>query len=127
MGDGAVPQRLRDSPPTFPLVTAVDAGQNMTLNELKGKYARLSHEIDELAASGQRHEGRLMRLLNDLDQVHQELSALRRRTLSAPTLRDEVQAAAAPAVSRAVIVPLVPAAAAPQRQPLVAAQLSLAG
>ena len=98
----------------------------MTLNELKGKYARLSHEIDALAASGQRHEARLMRLLNDLDQVHQELSALRRRTLCAPTLRDEVQAAAPPA-PRAVVVPLVPAAATPQRQPLVAAQLSLAG
>ena len=124
MGDGAAPQRLRDWPSTFPPVTAVDAGQNMTLNELKGKYARLSHEIDELAASSQRHEARLMRLLNDLDQVHQELSALRRRTLCAPTLRDEVQAAPAP---RAVVVPLVPAAVAPQRQPLVAAQLSLAG
>ena len=44
----------------------------MTLNELKGKYARLSSEIDTLAAEGVRHEARLMRLMNDLDQVHRD-------------------------------------------------------
>ena len=44
----------------------------MTLNELKGKYARLSNEIDTLAADGVRHEARLMRLMNDLDQVHRD-------------------------------------------------------
>ena len=78
----------------------------MTLKELNGKYARLSSEIDALAACGAQNETTLLRLLDDLDQVHQELSALRRRTLSAPTLRDELpQAVAAP---RGVVVPLVP-------------------
>ena len=62
----------------------------MTLNELKGKYARLSNEIDMLAAEGGRNEARLMRLMNDLDDVHHELSALRMRTFAAPTLRDAV-------------------------------------
>lgn len=62
----------------------------MTLNELKGKYARLSDEIDTLAADGGRSEARLMRLMSDLDEVHRELSALRLRTLCAPTLRDAV-------------------------------------
>ena len=62
----------------------------MTLNELKGKYARLSNQIDALAAEGGRNEARLMRLMNDLDEVHRELSALRRRTFGAPTLRDVV-------------------------------------
>ena len=62
----------------------------MTLNELKGKYARLSNEIDALAADGGRNEARLMRLMNELDEVHRELSALRLRTFGAPTLRDAV-------------------------------------
>ena len=62
----------------------------MTLNELKGKYSRLSDEIDSLAGSGERHQARLMRLMIELDQVHVELSALRRRTFSAPILRDIV-------------------------------------
>ena len=62
----------------------------MTLNELKGKYARLSQEIDTLAADGGHNETRLMRLMNDLDEVHRELCALRLRTFSAPTLRDAV-------------------------------------
>ncbi len=62
----------------------------MTLNELKGKYGRLSQEIDSLAGSGESHQARLVRLMNELDQVHAELSELRRRTLAAPTLRDAV-------------------------------------
>lgn len=62
----------------------------MTLNELKDRYARLSLEIDTLAADGGPHEARLMGLMNDLDQVHRELSELRLRTFSAPTLRDAV-------------------------------------
>jgi len=62
----------------------------VTLNELKGKYTRLSNEIDALAGAGERNEARLMRLMNELDQVHGELVELRRRTLSAPTLRDAV-------------------------------------
>jgi hypothetical protein len=60
----------------------------MTLNELKGKYARLSNEIDALAAQAGRNEASLMRLMNELDEVHGALSALRRRTFAAPTLRD---------------------------------------
>lgn len=62
----------------------------MTLNELKSKYNRLSQEIDTLAANGEGQQARLMRLMNELDQVHGDLTALRRRTLSAPTLRDVV-------------------------------------
>jgi hypothetical protein len=62
----------------------------MTLNELKGKYHRLSNEFDLLAAAGEPNEARLQRLLHDLDQVHHELAELRRRTLAAPTLRDEL-------------------------------------
>ncbi len=62
----------------------------MTLNELKGKYARLSNQIDALAGSGGRNEAALMRLMDDLDDVHREISALRLRTFSAPTLHDAV-------------------------------------
>jgi hypothetical protein len=62
----------------------------MTLQELKGKYTRLSHEIDSLATEGVRNQARLMGLMNDLDRVHCELSDLRLRTLNAPTLRDVV-------------------------------------
>lgn len=62
----------------------------MTLNELKGKYTRLSNEIDALAGAGERNEARLMHLMNELDQVHGEIVELRRRTLAAPTLRDAV-------------------------------------
>jgi len=85
----------------------------MTLNELKGKYARLSNEIDALAAEGGRNEARLMRLMNDLDEVHRELCALRLRTFAAPTLRDAVQRAE-PLLRHAVVEP-------------AAASLSLAG
>ena len=38
----------------------------MTLNELKGKYARLSNEIDALAGQGGRNEASLLRLMNEL-------------------------------------------------------------
>ncbi len=62
----------------------------MTLNELKGKYQRLSQEIDTLAGRGDGHHARLIRLMNELDEVHAQLTSLRRRTLSAPTLRDAV-------------------------------------
>lgn len=85
----------------------------MTLNELKGKYARLSNEIDVLAAEGGRNEARLMRLLNDLDEVHRELCALRLRTFAAPTLRDAVPRAE-PVLLRTAVAP-------------IRAELSLAG
>jgi hypothetical protein len=62
----------------------------MTLKELKDKYARLGNEIDVLAGQGAGHEGRLMSLMNELDDVHRELTELRRRTWAAPTLRDAV-------------------------------------
>jgi hypothetical protein len=77
----------------------------MTLNELKGKYARLSNEIDALAAEGGRHEARLMRLMNDLDEVHRELGALRLRTFAAPTLRDAV-ARPEPVTLRVAVMPM---------------------
>ena len=85
----------------------------MTLNELKGKYARLSNEIDALAAEGGPHEARLMRLMNELDEVHGELSALRLRTFAAPTLRDAVVLRSELAPARPIVVPMLsPAAAA---------------
>jgi hypothetical protein len=62
----------------------------MTLYELKAKYNRLSQEIDALAGSGECEQARLMRLMNELDRVHDDLAALRRRTLAAPVLRDVV-------------------------------------
>jgi hypothetical protein len=90
----------------------------MTLKELKGKYARLSDEVDVLATDGVGNEARLLRLMNDLDQVHRELSELRRRTFHAPTLRDAV---ALPVLTCAVT-------AAPQAMPVVPAPaLSMAG
>lgn len=64
----------------------------MTLNELKGRYACLSDQIDALAAQGGHNEARLIELMNELDQLHADLSALRRRTFAAPTLRDAVSA-----------------------------------
>jgi hypothetical protein len=79
----------------------------MTLNELKGKYARLSNEIDALAAEGGPHEARLMRLMNDLEQVHRELSELRLRTFAAPTLRDAVVAGPELTASRPLGVPML--------------------
>lgn len=64
----------------------------MTLNQLKGEYARLGNQIDALAAQGGRNEEALLRLMNQLDEVHRALSALRWRTFAAPTLRDSVAA-----------------------------------
>jgi hypothetical protein len=62
----------------------------MTLNELKGRYLRLSNEIDALAGEGIQQQARLMRLMSDLDEVHRQLSQLRLLTFNAPTLRDAV-------------------------------------
>ncbi len=99
----------------------------MTLNELKGKYARLSNEIDKLAAEGVRHEARLMRLMSDLDTVHRELCELRLRTFAAPTLR-EVVSRPEPVVARPVVVSLAPpAASAPHPAPMLTPALSMAG
>jgi hypothetical protein len=78
----------------------------MTLKELKRQYAHLSDEIDALATEGTGHEARLMHLLNDLDQVHRELSERRRRLLHAPTLRDAVIGPASVAARPAVGVAL---------------------
>jgi hypothetical protein len=58
---------------------------------LKGKYTRLSNEIDAVAAQGGHNEARLARLMNDLDDVHRQLAELRVRTFGAPVLRDAVQ------------------------------------
>jgi DNA gyrase/topoisomerase IV subunit A len=91
----------------------------MTLNELKNEYARLGNQIDALAGEGGSHEARLASLFDELDQVHHQLSELRRRTFGAPTLRD--------AVTRPVVValrPLAPpeaAAARPQGVPVALA------
>lgn len=100
----------------------------MTLNELKGKYARLSREIDSLAAEGGgQHEARLMRLMSDLDQVHRELSELRLRTFHAPTLRDAVALPETPA-ARPARVAVVAASPAVQAVPMrVSPALSMAG
>jgi hypothetical protein len=99
----------------------------MTLNELKGKYARLSNEIDTLAAEGVRHEARLMRLMSDLDAVHRELCELRMRTFAAPTLRDTVSRPV-PAAPRPVAVsPAAAVPAAAQASPMLAPALSMAG
>lgn len=90
----------------------------MTLKELKGKYARLGDEIDALAAEGVRNEARLLRLMNDLDQVHRDLGELRRRTFNAPTLRDAV---ALPVLTTAV-------SPTPQARPvMLSPPLSMAG
>ena len=99
----------------------------MTLNELKGKYARLSSEIDALASEGVRHEARLMRLMNDLDQVHRELSELRRRTMNAPTLRDAVPRPEPVAPRPAVVVPMPVAVPAQSVAVQLSPALSMAG
>jgi hypothetical protein len=98
----------------------------MTLKELKGKYARLSNEIDELATDGMRNEARLMRLMNDLDQVHRELSELRLRTFSAPTLRDAVPRSEPVALSVVVTVS-APAAVSQSVPGMLSPALSMAG
>ncbi|HMO49264.1 MAG TPA: hypothetical protein PKB14_24980 [Rubrivivax sp.] len=90
----------------------------MTLKELKDKYARLGDELDALAGEAGAHERRLASLMSELDEVHRELSDLRRHTFSAPTLRDAVTRPVA-----VVLRPLAPAAgtsaARPQALPVV--------
>jgi hypothetical protein len=99
----------------------------MTLKELKGKYARLSNEIDTLAAEGVHHEARLMRLMSDLDEVHRELCDLRMRTFAAPTLREAVSKPE-PEVAKPVAVSLAPAATAVAlAPPMMLPSLSMAG
>ena len=102
----------------------------MTLKQLKEKYARLGDELDALAGEGGAHERRLAGLMDEIDQVHRELSDLRRCTFSAPTLRDAVTRPVAVAL-RPVAPPPGAAAARPQGVPLVeltqAQALPLAG
>lgn len=62
----------------------------MTLHELKGKYIRLSDELDTLVADGERNTGRLARLMRELDDVHREIADQRRLSLRVPTLHDIV-------------------------------------
>ncbi len=62
----------------------------MTLNELKGKYARLRDEIDALGCFGEPSEAKRLRLLADLDQVDAELAEYRRVSRTAPMLLDVV-------------------------------------
>ena len=62
----------------------------MTLNELKGKYARLSVEIEALADTGAHSEAKLARLTHELEEIDREFVAFRRRAETAPTLRDVV-------------------------------------
>jgi len=62
----------------------------MTLDELKGKYARLSVEIEALAGAGAHSEAKLARLTRELDEIDREFVACRRRSEAAPTLRDVV-------------------------------------
>jgi hypothetical protein len=63
----------------------------MTLLELRGKYARLNDEIDDLVAGGAHNPGRMNRLLADLDEVHRQIVGARRRCLPLPTLYDVVE------------------------------------
>ena len=62
----------------------------MTLIELKGKYARLSVEIEALAGAGVHSEAKLARLTLELEEIDREFVAFRRRAETAPTLRDVV-------------------------------------
>ena len=62
----------------------------MTLTELKGKYARLSVEIEALAGAGGHSEAKLARLTHELEEIDREFVAFRRRAETAPTLRDVV-------------------------------------
>jgi hypothetical protein len=100
----------------------------MTLKELKGKYARLSNEIDELAAAGGHNQARLVRLMNDLDQVHRDLTELRHRTFAAPTLRDAVPTPMAVPAAAPRVLPMQPVAQSASVAPMpIAAALSMAG
>lgn len=62
----------------------------MTLDGLKGTYARVRDEIDSLGCLSQPTEAKLSRLMSELDQVERDLAAYRRLARSAPTLRDVV-------------------------------------
>jgi len=68
----------------------------MTLTELKGKYARLSVEIEALAGAGIHSEAKLARLTHELEEIDREFVAFRRRAETAPTLRDVVSWAELP-------------------------------
>lgn len=62
----------------------------MTLNELKGKYARLSIEIEELSGRDAHSRAKLARLMHELEEIDREFVAFRRRAETAPTLFDVV-------------------------------------
>ena len=62
----------------------------MTLTELKGKYARLSVEIEALAGAGVHSQAKLARLTHELEEIEREFVAFRRRAETAPTLHDVV-------------------------------------
>ena len=62
----------------------------MTLTELKGKYARLSVEIEALAGAGSHSQAKQARLTHELEEIDREFVAFRRRAETAPTLRDVV-------------------------------------
>jgi len=62
----------------------------MTLNGLKGKYARLREEIDSLGCMAEPTEAKLTRLMCELDQVERDLVVYRRLAQTAPTLSDVV-------------------------------------
>ena len=62
----------------------------MTLAELKGRYARLSVEIDALADAAGHSQAKLARLSHELDEIDREFVAFRRRAAAAPTLHDVV-------------------------------------
>lgn len=62
----------------------------MTLDGLKGKYARLREEIDSLGCIVEPTEAKLTRLMCELDQVERDLAIYRRLARTAPTLRDVV-------------------------------------
>lgn len=62
----------------------------MTLDGLRGTYARLRDEIDSLGCIGEPTEAKLTRLMCELDQVERNLAAYRRLAQTAPTLRDVV-------------------------------------
>ncbi len=62
----------------------------MTLNGLKGKYARLREEIDSLGSMVEPTQAKLARLMCELDLVERDLAIYRRLAHSAPTLSDVV-------------------------------------
>jgi uncharacterized protein involved in exopolysaccharide biosynthesis len=62
----------------------------MTMNDLKGRYMRLSAEIESVGGTGGNSQARLARLTFELDQLDEQLVELKRLARSAPTLRDVV-------------------------------------